>query len=301
MLGEGLDVLVMVTTPPVAGPAPGLVYRQRRGDEQQDQSQTGVAHRLGARRELAEVGAGQDRLRRDAGQLAEVLSETIETHRRAVREATLDTTAALVAEHGLMSITMSRIADETGIGRATLYKYFPDVAAILLAWHERHVAAHLAHLTEVRDQAGDARERLEAVLEAYALLTHEYHGAKLAALHGTELMAILHRGEHVNRAQQELRELIRDLLNECVAAGAVRDDVAPAELASYCLHALTAASSLPSRAAVRRLVTVALDGLYAPIGTPLKPSLAAMCAVRSWVPPRDRFKVVCRTARNERV
>src|SRR6266540_2821008 len=35
-----------------------------------------------------------------------------------------------------------------------------------------------------------------------------------------------------------------------------RDDVAPDELASYCLHALTAASSLPSQAAIRRLVTV---------------------------------------------
>ena len=78
--------------------------------------------------------------------------ETIEAHRRAVRGATLDTTAALVAEHGLASVTMSQIAAETGIGRATLYKYFPDVDAILVAWHERQVAEHLApvsytHLT----------------------------------------------------------------------------------------------------------------------------------------------------------
>src|SRR6266571_497687 len=83
-------------------------------------------------------------------------NETIEEHRRAVREATLDTTAALVEEHGLRSVTMSRIAEETGIGRATLYKYFPDVDAILLAWHERQIAHHLQLLADVRDQAGDA-------------------------------------------------------------------------------------------------------------------------------------------------
>jgi AcrR family transcriptional regulator len=47
------------------------------------------------------------------------------------RKAILDTTAALVAEGGLLSVTMSRIAEEAGIGRATLYKYFPDVEAIL--------------------------------------------------------------------------------------------------------------------------------------------------------------------------
>ncbi len=42
-------------------------------------------------------------------------------HRRAVRDATLHATAALVAEHGLLSVTMSQIAEATGIGRATLY------------------------------------------------------------------------------------------------------------------------------------------------------------------------------------
>jgi len=185
-------------------------------------------------------------------------NETIESHRHAVREAILDTTWALVTEHGLTSVTMSQIAQQTGIGRATLYKYFPDVEAILFAWHQRQVSGHLEHLAELRDHAGDAGERLEAVLEAYALISHHREH------HGTELAALLHRGEHVARAQQQLIELIRDLLIEVAEAGDVRDDVAPDELASYCLHALTAASSLPSKAAVRRLVTVTLAGLRPP-------------------------------------
>ena len=189
------------------------------------------------------------------GVVPKLWNETIEEHRRAVRDATLDPTAALVAEHGLASVTMSQIAEETGIGRATLYKYFPDVEAILVAWHARQVSGHLDYLAEVRDQAGDAGERLEAVLEAYALISHEHHG--------TELAALLHRGEHVARAQQQLSDFIRDLLTEGAATGDLRDDVAPDELANYCLHALTAASSLPSKAAVRRLVTVILAGLHA--------------------------------------
>jgi len=181
-------------------------------------------------------------------------NETIDAHRREVREAILDTTAALVAEHGLRSVTMSKIAEETGIGRATLYKYFSGVEAILLAWHERQVAGHLEYLTEVRDKAGDAGERLGAVLEAYALISHQHHG--------TDLAALLHRGEHVARAQQQLSDLIRDLLTEGAETGDLRDDVAPDELASYCLHALEGASSLSSKAAVRRLVTVTLAGLH---------------------------------------
>jgi AcrR family transcriptional regulator len=184
-------------------------------------------------------------------------TETIEAHRRAVRDAILNTTATLVAEHGLPSVTMSQIAEVTGIGRATLYKYFPDAEAVLLAWHERQIVGHLDRLVEVRDQAGGAGERLEAVLGAYALLCHESHGH-----HDTELVAFLHRGRYVARAEQRLRDMIRGLLSEGAASGAVRDDVSPDELASYCLHALAAATGLPSKAAVRRLVTVTLAGLH---------------------------------------
>jgi AcrR family transcriptional regulator len=186
-------------------------------------------------------------------------TETIEAHRREVREAILDTTAALVAEHGLRSVTMSQIAEETGISRATLYKYFPDVEAILFAWHERQIAGHLEYLADVRDQAGDAGERLEAVLEAYALISHESHGH-----HDTELAAFLHRDRQIPRAEQQLRAMIRDLLTEGAESGDLRDDIAPDELASYCLHALAAAGSLQSKAAVRRLVTVILAGLRPP-------------------------------------
>jgi AcrR family transcriptional regulator len=188
-------------------------------------------------------------------------NDTIEEHRQAVREATLDATAALVAEDGLLSVTMSRIAEETGVGRATLYKYFPDVEAILLAWHERQINGHLEALAEVRDQAGDATERLEAVLEAYAVLSHESHGH-----HDTELAAFLHRDHQVARAQHHLHSMIRDLVTEGARIGSLRDDVAPDELASYCLHALAAASGLRSKAAVRRLVAVTLTGLQPPSG-----------------------------------
>jgi AcrR family transcriptional regulator len=190
------------------------------------------------------------------GVVPKLWTETIEEHRRAVHDATVDTAAALVDAHGLASVTMSRIAAETGIGRATLYKYFPDVEAILVAWHERQIARHLKQLAEIRDQAGGPAGRLQAVLEAFALIQHQHHGAELAAL--------LHRGEHIARARQQLTDFIAGLLAEGTATGDIRADVASGELASYCLHALTAAGSLPSEAAVRRLVAVTLAGLRRP-------------------------------------
>jgi AcrR family transcriptional regulator len=183
-------------------------------------------------------------------------NETIEAHRREVRDAILDTTIALVEEGGLLSVTMSQIAEVTGIGRATLYKYFPDVEAILHAWHEREIKAHLGQLAETRDQPGTPGERLAAVFHAYALIARDSHGHS-----DTELAAFLHRDHQVLRAEHHLRELIEGLLTEAVDAGDVRDDVAPGELASYCLHALAAARTLRSKTAIRRLVDLTLAGL----------------------------------------
>lgn len=187
--------------------------------------------------------------------------ETIAAHRNQVRDAILDTTAALVLEQGLRSVTMAQIAERTGIGRATLYKYFPDVEAILLAWHERQIRTHLAHLAEVRDRTGDPDQRLHAVLHAYARIARETRGH-----HDTDIGRFLHRDEHLATAQHRLHSLVTGLITDATQNGDLRSDIPPAELATYCLHALNAASSLPSQAAVDRLVAVTLAGLRQPGG-----------------------------------
>ena len=187
--------------------------------------------------------------------------QTVDAHRREVRDAILDTTAALAAEHGLRGVTMSQIAEQTGIGRATLYRYFSEVEAVLLAWHEREVSRHLAQLTEIRERSQPGN-RLEAVLEAFAFLAHRSRGHD-----DSDLAALLHQhhDHELARAQQHVHDLFRDLLAEGADEGRVRSDIPAVELASYCLHATAAAARLPSEAAVRRLVTVTLAGLE-PVG-----------------------------------
>ena len=191
-----------------------------------------------------------------------IWADTVQAHRREVREAILSTTWRLVAEHGLLAVTMSKVAEVTGIGRATLYKYFPDVEAILTAQHQEHVAGHLNRLTALRDQAGALPERLRAVLAGYADICHR------RGQHGTEeLGALLHRSEQVASAERQLHDLLRDLLADAAAQRFVRGDSSADELATYCLHALAAAGSLPTEAAVERLLAVTWAGLQPPRGT----------------------------------
>ncbi|MFI7040857.1 TetR/AcrR family transcriptional regulator [Microbispora rosea] len=189
-------------------------------------------------------------------------TETIDAHRAAVRDAALNAMAALVAERGLVSLTMSQIAERAGVGRATLYKYFPDAQAVLTAWHERQINVHLDRLTAAAEPAEPAVVRLRAALRTFAEI--QYHSARH---HGGELAALLHRGEHVDRVRHRLREFVENLIAEAAQDGDLRDDVAAGELAGYCLHALTAAGTVDSHDAVHRLVAVTLAGL----GTPPPP------------------------------
>jgi AcrR family transcriptional regulator len=190
-------------------------------------------------------------------------TDTIHEHRREVRDAILDTAAALLSEHGLLSVTMSRIAERTGIGRATLYKYFHDVQEILHAWHEREIARHLEQLAAIRAQPGTASERLAAVLEAYALIRRDSRNHREA-----EVAEVLHRHEGVAKAEARLHRMIRDLVAEGANGGELRGDVPPEELATYCLHALAAAAGLRSKPAIQRLIGVTLAGLRPEGGRP---------------------------------
>jgi hypothetical protein len=132
---------------------------------------------------------------------------------------------------------------------------FPDVEAILMAWHERQVRGHLDQLAAIGTQRADPAYRLSTVLQTYA---HSLHHDR-----GHDVAAALHQGPHMAAARQELHAFVTGLLADAVAAGEVRDDVAPGELAEFCLHALAAAVTLPSNAAVSRLTTVTLAALRA--------------------------------------
>lgn len=181
--------------------------------------------------------------------------QTIDAHRQEVRDAILQTTSELVTQHGLRALTMSQIAEGAGIGRATLYRYFTDIEAILLAWHHDQITEHLTQLVAVRDGAKPA-ERLAAVLETYATLSLRSRGH-----HDADLEAVLHRDHQVDHARDKVRALISELIANDARAGRVRSDTPPDELAAYCLHAVSAAAELTSQAAVRRLLAVTLTGL----------------------------------------
>jgi AcrR family transcriptional regulator len=182
--------------------------------------------------------------------------ESVETHRRDTRDAILAATAAVVAEHGLEAVTLSRIAAKAGMAEARLCRYFPDLDAILQAWHDRQVANHLGYLDDIGSQSGAVTERLDAVLRSYAAVVHQTHVHR-----ATERGAALHREEGLVHARRHLHGLVRDLLAEGMRSGDIRDDLTPDELADQCLRSLSSAGAHASAVAVRHLVSTTLAGV----------------------------------------
>lgn len=161
----------------------------------------------------------------------------------------------LVNEQGLTAVAMSHVAERAGITRATLYKYFPDVRAILEAYQEQQVAQNLAALVAARNEGNCPRDRLASMLEAFALMVHRQHTAELAVF--------LNSSEHAGRGYAELGKMLREVIGEGARGGSFRQDVPAGELASFCTSALTAAASVGSAAAARRLARVALSAVCA--------------------------------------
>lgn len=184
-----------------------------------------------------------------------IWADTIDTHRRQVTDAILDATAALIAQHGPMSVAMAAIAERAGIGRATLYKYFPDVESILVAWHARDFAGHLHHL-----EALSERDDLTlADVTAFVCKQRQHHAHDTAAeLMGTLAHSVAGFAQHIEDVvHKEVLAALTKLLAAMIKSGEVRSDIKPSVLAQWLFHAVHAPATLDDRA-VAQLVTDSL-------------------------------------------
>lgn len=146
------------------------------------------------------------------------------------------------------------IAEQAGVGVATLYRHFPQRADLVAAVFRREMDA-CADLAPVLSAAHAPFEALAQWMQRYA--------AFIATKRG--LATLLHSGDPAFDAlpahfEKRLRPALRALLDTAATAGAVRSDVDADELlgavASLCMSAHNAA---PGRA--ERMVALLVDGL----------------------------------------
>jgi AcrR family transcriptional regulator len=140
----------------------------------------------------------------------------------------------------------------TWIGRATLYKYFPDVESILVAWHARDFAGHLARL-EALSEAPDLS--LDDVVTFVAGQRRHHPHGKGSDLFGTlaHTLADAH-GAPGPAIEREIVTALAQLVRRLVELKQVRNDHDPEVLARWLLHAAHAPADLDDVAVAQLLV-----------------------------------------------
>jgi AcrR family transcriptional regulator len=108
------------------------------------------------------------------------------------RARVLDAAGRLLAERDGRAVTMEQIAAAAGVGKATLYRRYPDVASIavaLLDEHERTLQDRLLHGPPPLGPGAPPAERLAAFYRAMVELLERHGHLALAAETGARRYA----------------------------------------------------------------------------------------------------------------
>jgi AcrR family transcriptional regulator len=142
--------------------------------------------------------------------------------RRALQtvDAVLDAVVRVLKREGFDAVTTNRIAAVAGVSIGSVYQYFPDKRAILVALHQRHIeeidrmvkSRLVEHASSSLDDL--IRAMVEGMIEAhtkdpelYALLFHDVpHRADetrdfAVRLHGAFLLAISSRAKELKKGR----------------------------------------------------------------------------------------------------
>ncbi|WP_433256271.1 TetR/AcrR family transcriptional regulator [Streptosporangium sp. CA-135522] len=138
-----------------------------------------------------------------------ISAPTIGEHRARTQDRILQAVSRLSRDQGIDAISMTDVANEAGITRTVLYNYFPDKAALLLAFTERVTHYFIESYERELPERASPAERLRAFirLQLAGLLAHPHPGpADLSAALGPDAYQRL--ADHVAPMQDILTGII---------------------------------------------------------------------------------------------
>lgn len=150
----------------------------------------------------------------------------------------LDALQELLKNHKMQSISVSEIAQTAGIGKGSIYYYFPSKDAILDALVERNyekplqTAKELAYQTDISPFT-----RMAMIFQACRSSSSEFLKSRDSAGADTQEKVFL-RQKYVNHIITELKPVLAEIIRQGIDAGDIRFDD-PDGLAEIVLIVLT--------------------------------------------------------------
>ncbi|WP_285710028.1 TetR/AcrR family transcriptional regulator [Microtetraspora sp. NBRC 16547] len=108
-----------------------------------------------------------------------ISAPNLREHRAQTVNRIIDAVARLSKDRGIDAISMTDVAAEAGVARTVLYNYFPDKAALLLAFSQRVTDYFVDLFEQDLPEGASAGSRLESFvrLQLKGLVAHPHPGA----------------------------------------------------------------------------------------------------------------------------
>jgi AcrR family transcriptional regulator len=137
------------------------------------------------------------------------------------RQAILDATLALLDSRGFTGVSVDRIAEYAGVGKATIYRWWPNKAAVTM-----EAVLSIVDPATPRPQTGSARQDLATHLRYMIRL---FRGASTGPMIASVLAEAQHdrqlAAEVDARVQAPRRAAAKRILEEGIARGELRADL----------------------------------------------------------------------------
>lgn len=136
------------------------------------------------------------------------------------QEQILEAATRIFARRGYPATDLQEVADALGVGKGTLYRYFPTKESLFLAAIERGIRGLARRVRALRDDVPDPLERIAAAIGVY--LDHFSRHPDIVELMAQERAVFKNRKPTYFLFMQSRIGPWRDLLKKLMAQGRVR-------------------------------------------------------------------------------
>lgn len=175
--------------------------------------------------------------------------------------------ADLFDKVGYHKMTMQMLADEAGMGKPTLYHYFPSKAEILFEMHQIHMDALLGDLDANAETCADTAELLVKACASALRQIAEHPGYVRAFMDHYSDLEDKHR-KQIRKRRDEYFERIRNIITDGISSGRflkLDPDVTVFAFLGICNWAYkwypSMADASPPDVMAKKLCQVILDGI----------------------------------------
>jgi AcrR family transcriptional regulator len=122
-----------------------------------------------------------------------------------MRRRLLDAAVRVLRDEGALGFTTTRVADEAGVSVGSLYQYFPNKHALVVAIHREQVEAGWVQVQSILDRAGEAASSKVTEIARWFFVTEAAEAAGLGGVFDDIEVFLREGGDPVEAAHVEAR------------------------------------------------------------------------------------------------